>query len=153
MPYCSLNRMIGCITDGLIPEAPTDPNPPDELGNARLIKKRRFGLSSTGTQLTYDEFGEPVTIDSAQNYFESYFYAIVDIEIEQNDEKSNIGGIDSDKQYIKLTIRTDEDVLENDVLIFPSFTNQAWRVQKNQPYLNRSKVRQIYAYSELKSYK
>jgi hypothetical protein len=153
MAYCGLNKTIACMTASLIPEPPTDPDPPDEVGVARLVKKRRFGLDELGDPLTYDDFGEPLTIESAQNYFESYFYAIVDIEKEENDEKSNIGGKDSPFQSIKLTIRDDEDVLENDVLIFPASTNQAWRVKSNQPYLNRARTRQIVCINEVKSYK
>lgn len=144
--FCGIQRQIKCFlnSDGITNLI--------EGSMIDEIELRRFGLSASGTVLEFDDFGDPTNINDSQTYYSLTFKAKVEMKTEENDESSNAGGISSPKEYMLAVIPLDLEIYENDILIYPIGSNDAYRVRSIS--LEQSKKRRtIKSYREFKSIK
>lgn len=104
----------------------------DGIGTSPMIR-RRFGVSSSGTIISRDIYGEPVDSE-IDVYNDLTIYGIVERINQINDEESNIGGRPSTKRSIlDFVTSTVTDVLLNDLVEFPVDSNQWFRVSLKEP--------------------
>ena len=101
--------------------------------NTSEMTRRRFGVSSSGTVVMKDIYGEPISSEN-DVYNDITIYGIVQKLNEFNDEDSNIGGRPSTKREIlDFVTSTTTDVLMNDLIEFPVASNKWFRVDNVEP--------------------
>lgn len=146
--FCGIKKLADCLTtsiggadNGIIEATMQD-----------IIEIRRFGITQDGTKITYDDFGEPVDLNAQQNYKSWTIKVDMDFESQENDEESYVGGRSSDKESIVFDVVLTEDIQENDVIVYPAFSNTSFRVKKDYAMPKRLR-RKITAISEVRSKK
>lgn len=143
MPFCSLKRLINNAS-----------NPPSGIVEGSFshdIEVRRFGVNGSGV-ITYDEFGEPIDLNAQTNYISYILPCTIEMYDEENDEKSHVGGRPSKNEYMYFQVSLTADIIENDLVFYPPYSNNSYRVQKDRQMLSNGK-RMIYAYYEVRSTK
>lgn len=143
--FCGIKRVVSCSAQNIGSNIV-------EATMMDIIEIRRFGIKQDGTKITYDDFGEPVDLLAQQNYKTWTIKVDMDYESLENDENSNIGGRSDSKEMLVFDVMLAEDIMENDVIIYPINSNHTFRVKKDYSMPKRSR-RKIYAISEVKSTK
>lgn len=122
--FCGIKKLIECQAEyasGLVDASMQD-----------LIEIRRFGIIQNGTPITYDDFGEPVNLLAQQNYKTWQIKVDMDFEDQLNDEKSNVGGRPATAETLSFGVTMTEDIIENDVVIYPIGSNKTYRVKEDK---------------------
>lgn len=142
--FSTMNKMINCLlTSGSNSTVPTNIGLP--------LKRRRMGVTSSGSTVIFDDFGEPI-VSTTDFYNDLIVYGIIPRRKEVNDEKSNIGGREDIKQKesMKVQFPTNIDVVMNDLLEYPINTNNWYRVVQKE-FISGNKMLEITSYHEIRN--
>lgn len=143
--FCGMKKIVNCMNQnyakGIVESTFND-----------IIEVRRFGLDQNQAQITYDDFGEPINLSSQQNYYSFLIRCKIEVEEERNDENSTVGGRVRDISKMDFGVSLDENLMLNDIVVYPPYSNQTYRVINDFPLINRFK-RQIIAINDDKSTK
>jgi hypothetical protein len=136
--FCGAKRMINCII-----------NSGEEAGGIEF-KRRRMGIDSSGSTVSYDIFGEPVS-GITDVYNDLLVNGMLSKKRSINDEKSNIGGFTdtSVKKSIDIMVSRSADVLKNDLVEYPVDSNDWYRVCEIETIAGS--LKNIYGISEVRS--
>ncbi len=119
--FCGLKKIVKCnnsqLLDGIVESTLTTE-----------IEVRRFGIDQNQTTIINDDFGEPIDLTAQQNYFSFIINAKLEIEEEKNDESSKVGGRVSGNSKMMFHVKFNEDLLLNDLVVYPPYSNQTYRV-------------------------
>ena len=139
--FNSIRKRMNCKLTKAEENEPFNPN--------AWINRRRMGVSSSGTIVLMDNYGEPIDDSDVYNDLQIHVYLKKSKSI--NDEESKIGGINDygRVKQIDLIVSLTADILKNDLIEFPLNSNDWYRVQEidntKNLYLN------IYCTSEARS--
>ena len=112
--FCGLRKKINCLIA-------TDTN-------GEPLNRIRFGVSSSGSVVSYDIYGEPIEgITDYKN--ELTIYGVVDKTDITNDDNSDIGGRPMCKRtVINFITSLQTDIQRNDVVEYPLDSNEFYRI-------------------------
>jgi hypothetical protein len=94
------------------------------------ICRRRMGISSSGTVVEMDNYGEPINPNDVYNDLEIHVYMKKSKSI--NDEESVVGGINhfGKTKQLELIVSLTADIVKNDLVEFPLNSNDWYRVNE-----------------------
>jgi hypothetical protein len=96
------------------------------------FRRRRFSISSSGTTIAFDEYGEAEE-GITDVYSEITFWGILQKMKTVNDETSNVGGRPSSKrEIIDAIIGTEVDVILNDIVEYPVNSNNWFQIDTKE---------------------
>lgn len=138
--FCGIKRKLNCIVNA------------GEEGGGIQFKRRRMGVNSSGSVITYDVFGEPLS-GATDVYNDLLINGMLSKKRLGNDEKSNIGGFTDTglRKSIDIMVSRTADVLRNDLVEYPVDSNDWFRIVEIETI--PSSIKNIYGVAEVRSNK